>query len=92
MQNFLSAATGIAVAFALIRGFARHSAQTIGNFWADLYRITVYLLLPLSFVLALVLVSQGVIQNFLPYQDVTTLEPTSYEAPQARRRRPAGHG
>jgi K+-transporting ATPase ATPase A chain len=81
VQNFLSAATGIAVAFALIRGFARHSMQTIGNFWADLYRITAYLLLPLSFVFALVLVSQGVIQNFLPYQAVTTLEPTSYEAP-----------
>ena len=81
VQNFLSAATGIAVAFALIRGFARHSMQTIGNFWADLYRITAYLLLPLSLVFALVLISQGVIQNFLPYQEVTTLEPTSYEAP-----------
>jgi potassium-transporting ATPase potassium-binding subunit len=80
VQNFLSAATGIAVAFALIRGFARHSAQTIGNFWVDVYRITVYLLLPLSFVFALVLVSQGVIQNFLPYQAVTTLEPTNFEA------------
>ena len=82
VQNFLSAATGIAVAFALIRGFARHSTQTIGNFWADLYRVTACLLLPLSFVFALVLVSQGVIQNFLPYQDVTTLEPMSYEAPE----------
>lgn len=81
VQNFLSAATGIAVAFALIRGFARHSMQTIGNLWADLYRITVYLLLPLSFVFALVLVSQGVIQNFSVYQEVTTLEPTTYEAP-----------
>ncbi len=77
VQNFLSAATGIAVAFALIRGFARHSAQTIGNFWVDLYRITLYLLLPLSLVFALVLVSQGVIQNFAAYQDVTTLEPTA---------------
>ncbi|MBI5450037.1 MAG: potassium-transporting ATPase subunit KdpA [Gammaproteobacteria bacterium] len=81
VQNFLSAATGIAVAFALIRGFARHSMQTIGNFWADLYRITAYLLLPLSFVFALVLVSQGVIQNFSAYQQVTTLEPTIYETP-----------
>ncbi|MGA9470283.1 MAG: potassium-transporting ATPase subunit KdpA, partial [Candidatus Macondimonas sp.] len=81
VQNFLSAATGIAVAFALIRGFARHSATTIGNFWADLYRITAYLLLPLSLVFALVLVSQGVIQNFAAYQDVTTLEPTAFEAP-----------
>ncbi len=80
VQNFVSAAAGIAVLFALIRGFARHSAQTIGNFWADMYRITMYLLLPLSFVFALVLVSQGVIQNFTPYQDVTTLEPTTYES------------
>ncbi len=81
VQNFLSAATGIAVAFALIRGFARHSAQTIGNFWADLYRSTVYLLLPLSFLFALVLVGLGVIQNFASYQEVTPLEPTTYEAP-----------
>jgi len=81
VQNFVSAATGIAVVFALIRGFARHSAQTVGNFWADTYRVTVYLLLPLSFVFALVLVSQGVIQNFSAYQEVTTLEPTTYEAP-----------
>lgn len=81
VQNFLSAATGIAVAFALIRGFARHSIQTIGNFWADLYRITAYLLLPLSLVFALVLVSQGVVQNFATYQEVTTLEPTTYEVP-----------
>jgi len=80
VQNFVSAAAGIAVLFALIRGFARHSAQTIGNFWADLYRITTCLLLPLSFVFALVLVSQGVIQNFTPYQGVTTLEPTTYES------------
>jgi len=81
VQNFLSAAAGIAVLFALIRGFARHSATTIGNFWADLYRITAYLLLPLSFVFALVLVSQGVIQNFAAYHDVTTLEPSTYEIP-----------
>lgn len=80
VQNFVSAATGIAVLFALIRGFARHSAQTIGNFWADLYRVTAYLLLPLSLVFALLLVSQGVIQNFMSYQDVSTLEPTSYES------------
>jgi K+-transporting ATPase ATPase A chain len=81
VQNFVSAAAGIAVVFALIRGFARQSAQTIGNFWADLYRVTTYLLLPLSFVLALVLVSQGVVQNFSAYQDVATIEPTTYEAP-----------
>jgi K+-transporting ATPase ATPase A chain len=81
VQNFVSAAAGIAVVFALIRGFARHSATTIGNFWADLYRVTVYLLLPLSFVLAMVLVSQGVVQNFSAYQEVTTIEPTTYESP-----------
>jgi K+-transporting ATPase ATPase A chain len=81
VQNFVSAASGIAVLFALFRGFARHSVRTVGNFWADLYRVTVYLLLPLSFVLALVLVSQGVVQNFSPYQSVATLEPTTYEAP-----------
>ena len=81
VQNFVSAAAGIAVVFALIRGFARHSMQTIGNFWADLYRVTVYLLLPLSFIFALVLVSQGVVQNFSAYQDVATIEPTTYEAP-----------
>ncbi|GMU47472.1 MAG: potassium-transporting ATPase potassium-binding subunit [Porticoccaceae bacterium] len=81
VQNFVSAATGIAVLFALIRGFARQSAQTIGNFWADLWRITAYLLVPLSFVFALVLVSQGVVQNFAAYKDVTTLEATTYETP-----------
>ncbi|MDD3651235.1 potassium-transporting ATPase subunit KdpA, partial [Immundisolibacter sp.] len=81
VQNVLSAATGIAVAFALIRGFSRQSAQTLGNFWADLWRITAYLLLPLSFVLALALVSQGVVQNVAAYRDVTTLEPTAFDAP-----------
>lgn len=81
VQNFLSAATGIAVAFALIRGFARHAAQTIGNFWADLYRITAYLLLPLAFVLALVFVSQGVVQNFAASKDVATLEAAAFDPP-----------
>ncbi|MCI1676859.1 MAG: potassium-transporting ATPase subunit KdpA [Ewingella americana] len=74
VQNFLSAATGIAVAFALIRAFARPSAYTIGNAWADLWRITIYLLLPISLLMALYFVSQGVIQNFEAYQHVTTLE------------------
>src|SRR6267142_6156076 len=64
VQNFLSAATGMAVLVALIRGFARRSAETIGNFWVDLTRGTLYVLLLLSFVLALVLVSQGVVQTF----------------------------
>jgi K+-transporting ATPase ATPase A chain len=80
-QNFFSAATGIAVAIALIRGFARHSAKTVGNVWVDLTRIVVGLLLPLSVVFALVLVSQGVVQNFAPFKTVTTLEQTPYDAP-----------
>lgn len=82
VQNFLSAATGIAVAFVVIRGFARHSVQTVGNFWADLFRSTAYLLLPMSFIFALVLINQGVVQNFSAYQEVTTLEPTTFAAPQ----------
>ncbi|NNM64469.1 MAG: potassium-transporting ATPase subunit KdpA [Burkholderiales bacterium] len=80
VQNFLSAASGIAVAFALIRGFARHSTHDIGNFWVDLYRITAYALLPLSLLLAVALVSQGVIQNFAADMPVTTLQATSYTA------------
>ena len=69
VQNFVSAATGMAVLVALIRGFARHTAKGIGNFWVDLTRTTLYILLPLSIVLALVLVSQGVVQTFSAYQD-----------------------
>ena len=79
VQNFLSAATGFVVAVALIRGLARHSAKAIGNFWADMTRSTLYVLLPIAFVLALVLVSQGVIQNFSAYKDVTMLQPVSYQ-------------
>ena len=75
VQNFLSAATGMAVLVALIRGLVRRSAQTIGNFWVDLVRSTLYILLPLSLVLALGLVSQGVIQNFSSYQEVARLQP-----------------
>ena len=81
VQNFLSAATGIVVVIALIRGFARHSAAGIGNVWLDLFRATTWILLPLSLVFALFLASQGVIQNFTAYQDVTTLEVTKYETP-----------
>jgi K+-transporting ATPase ATPase A chain len=81
VQNFLSAASGIVVAVALIRGLARHSTQTIGNLWTDLTRTTLYVLLPIAAVLALALVSQGVIQNFSPYRDVTTLEPLTYQQP-----------
>ena len=68
MQNFLSAATGIAVLVALIRGFTLKQAQQIGNFWVDLTRSTLYILLPLALVLALVLVGQGVVQSFRPYE------------------------
>jgi len=82
VQNFLSAATGIAVVIALMRGFARHSAKTIGNAWADLSRITLYVLLPLAVVCAVFLSSQGVIQNFAAYQEVTTLEVSRFEMPQ----------
>ncbi len=67
VQNFLSAATGIVVVVALIRGFARHTAQTIGNFWVDLTRVTLYVLVPMSMVVAGLLMSQGVIQNFRAY-------------------------
>jgi potassium-transporting ATPase potassium-binding subunit len=81
VQNFLSAATGIAVAIALIRGFARHTAATIGNFWVDVTRATLYVLLPLSVVLALALASQGVIQNFDGYKDATTVEKLTYQNP-----------
>jgi len=82
-QNFFSGATGIAVAFALIRGFAARSSQSIGNFWVDLTRITLYVLLPLSFVFALFLVGQGAIQNFSAYQDVQLLEPVASPLPGA---------
>jgi potassium-transporting ATPase potassium-binding subunit len=81
VQNFLSAASGIVVAIVLIRGLARHSVQTVGNVWADLTRATLYVLLPLALLLALALVSQGVIQNFSPYGEVTTLEPLTYQQP-----------
>jgi len=81
VQNFLSAASGIVVAIALIRGLARHSAATIGNFWVDLTRSTLYILLPLSIVIALLLVSQGVVQNFSAYKDVTTVEAVAYQQP-----------
>jgi K+-transporting ATPase ATPase A chain len=81
VQNFLSAATGISVAFALIRGFARRSAQGIGNFWVDLTRSTLYILLPLSLALAVIFMGQGVIQNFDTYKDVSTLESLTYSQP-----------
>ncbi len=77
VQNFVSAATGMAVLVAMIRGFQRTHADGIGNFWADLTRGTLYILLPLSFVLALVLVGQGVVQTFKPYQTIPLVEQVS---------------
>jgi K+-transporting ATPase ATPase A chain len=78
VQNFVSAATGMAVLVALIRGFIRRNAETIGNFWVDLTRTVLYILMPLSLIFALVLVSQGVVQTFKTYQKVPLLEPVSY--------------
>ncbi len=74
VHNFVSAATGIALAIALVRGFARRSAHSVGNFWVDLTRVVLYVLIPVSIVVALVLIWQGVPQNLNPYTDVTTLE------------------
>jgi potassium-transporting ATPase potassium-binding subunit len=74
-HNFVSAATGIAIAAALVRAIARHSAKTLGNFWVDLVRVTYYLLLPICLVFAVFLVSQGMIQNFSPYTKATLVEP-----------------
>ncbi|BBO19226.1 potassium-transporting ATPase subunit KdpA [Candidatus Brocadia pituitae] len=75
MQNFVSAASGMAVLVALIRGFIQKKAETIGNFWVDLVRSTLYILIPLSMILAIFLVSQGVVQTFKPYEKVTLLQP-----------------
>ena len=77
VQNFVSAAAGMATLVAFIRGFTRHTAQTIGNFWVDLTRSVLYILLPLAFVVALVLVSQGVVQTLRPYQTVPLLQSTT---------------
>jgi hypothetical protein len=79
VQNFLSAATVVVVA--LVRGFARHSASGVGNAWVDLTSVTLWVLLPLSFVLALALVSQGVVQTFDTYKEVQTLEVVKYPEP-----------
>ena len=81
VQNFVSAAAGMATLAALIRGLARRSAHTIGNFWVDLTRTTLYILLPLSFVLALALVSQGVVQTFGAYAKAAVLQPVQYDEP-----------
>jgi len=81
VQNFVSAASGMTVLVALIRGFQRATATTIGNFWTDLARTTLYILLPLSFVLSLVLVSQGVVQTFSPYKTIELVQPVTYDNP-----------
>jgi K+-transporting ATPase ATPase A chain len=78
-QNFVSAATGMAILIALIRGFARRNAETLGNFWVDLVRTTLYILLPMAVVSALVLVSQGAVQTVDGYKTVKLLQPTSYD-------------
>jgi len=81
VQNFVSAATGIAVLLALIRGLSRRSANTVGNFWVDLVRSSVYVLLPLSIILSILLIGQGVVQNFHSYQIAQTMEGTQQVLP-----------
>src|SRR5262245_47630179 len=81
VQNFVSAATGIAVLLPLIRGFARQRMDTVGNFWVDLTQTTLYVLLPLSLVFALVLVSQGVVQTFSSYPTTPLVESVEYDTP-----------
>ena len=77
VQNFLSAATGMSLLIAMIRGIARHEMATLGNFWVDTIRGTLYILLPLAFIFSLVLSSQGVIQNFKPYQSISVIQPVN---------------
>jgi potassium-transporting ATPase potassium-binding subunit len=81
IHNFTSAAVGIGIAAALVRGIARHTAKTIGNFWADVVRLCYYLLAPICVIFALVLVSQGMIQNFKPYDTAKTLDPYTIQVP-----------
>ena len=81
VQNFVSAAAGMAVLVALIRGFARHSAETIGNFWFDLTRSTLYILMPLALIWSLLLVSQGVVQTFSEYKTVSLSQTVTYDTP-----------
>jgi K+-transporting ATPase ATPase A chain len=80
-QNFLSAATGMAVAFALVRGFSARSSKSIGNFWVDITRSTLYVLLPLSLLFSVFLMGQGVVQNFSAYQEVQLIDPVTYASP-----------
>ena len=81
VQNFVSAATGLAVLVAFVRGFQRVSATTIGNFWTDLVRSTLYILLPLSLLLAIALVSQGVVQTFSPSKTIELVQPVEHDNP-----------
>lgn len=81
VQNFLSAAAGMAVLVALIRGLCRHSSKTIGNFWVDLTRTTLYILIPLSLIYSLLLVSQGVVQTFSEYKNVPLTQTITYDNP-----------
>jgi potassium-transporting ATPase potassium-binding subunit len=81
VQNFVSAATGMAILVALIRGFARRTAETIGNFWVDFTRSTLYILLPLSLIAAFILAGQGVVQTFSAYRTVPLVEAVEYDAP-----------
>ncbi|MCM2310266.1 MAG: potassium-transporting ATPase subunit KdpA [Steroidobacteraceae bacterium] len=90
VQNFVSAASGMAVLVALIRGLVRREATGIGNFWVDLTRGTLYILLPLSALLALVLVSQGTVQSFAPYRQVSLVEPVTIEVPVTEQTVPLG--
>lgn len=79
VQNFVSAAVGMAVLFALIRGLTRVKQNGIGNFWTDVTRSILYILIPLSILVSLALISQGVVQNFTPYETVTLVEPIALE-------------
>lgn len=79
VQNFLSAATGMSLVVALIRGIARREMQSLGNFWVDMIRSTLYILLPLATIFSLVLVSQGVIQNLKPYEKISLIQPLAYQ-------------
>ncbi|MGN6478541.1 potassium-transporting ATPase subunit KdpA [Luteibacter sp.] len=81
VQNFLSAATGIAVLVAVVRGFTRRGARAVGNFWVDMTRTTLYVLVPFSIVIALLLISQGVVQSFSPYVDAATLQHGAQQIP-----------
>jgi K+-transporting ATPase ATPase A chain len=81
VHNFVSAASGIAIAIAVIRGFVRRKTSLLGNFWVDMTRCTLYILLPISIIAATLLISQGVIQNFSPYKTVPLVQSTSYDKP-----------